>query len=115
MKIALIADTHFGCRKNSVYFMEQQRIFYEEKFFPYLKDNDITTIIHLGDFFDNRKTVNFETLRHAKDCFINPITKDGFTLHMIGVIMIHIISLMVISHLPSYYLMTLIVYMYTIQ
>lgn len=83
MKIAIIADTHFGCRKNSSYFMRQQQKFYDDSFFPYLKKNGITTIIHLGDFFDNRKTVNFDTLRHAKYCFINPIKENGMTLYMI--------------------------------
>ena len=83
MKIAIIADSHFGCRKNSQYFMKQQKKYYEECFFPYLKSKGIKIIFHLGDFFDNRKTVNFETLRHAKDCFINPIIKNGMILHML--------------------------------
>lgn len=83
MKVAIITDTHFGCRKNSVYFMRQQKKFYEEKFFPYLLEQKIDTIFHLGDFFDNRKTVNFDTLRHAKECFIHPIVEHGMNLHMI--------------------------------
>ena len=83
MKIAIIGDTHFGCRKNSTYFMEQQKHFYDDYFFPYLKHHNIDTIIHLGDFFDNRKTVNFETLRHAKECFIHPIINNDYQLHMI--------------------------------
>ena len=83
MKIAFIADTHFGVRKNSIYFMDQQKKYYEEHFFPYLKKHDIKTVIHLGDLFDNRKTVNFDTLRHANDCFINPIIKNDIELHMI--------------------------------
>ena len=83
MKLAIITDTHFGCRKNSVFFMEEQKRFYIEKFFPYLKEHGIDTVLHLGDFFDNRKTVNFETLRHAKDCFMNPIVENGIHLHML--------------------------------
>lgn len=83
MKIAIITDTHFGCRKNSQYFMGQQKNFYDKYFFPYLKHHDIDTIMHLGDFFDNRKTVNFETLRFAKEVFINPIIDGGFKLHML--------------------------------
>ena len=55
MKIAIFGDSHFGCRKNSAYFMRQQKDFYDHKFFPYLKKNGIDTIIHLGDFFDNRR------------------------------------------------------------
>jgi DNA repair exonuclease SbcCD nuclease subunit len=83
MKIALIADTHFGCRKNSKYFMQLQKNFYENNFFPYLIENNIDTIIHLGDFFDNRKTVNFETLRHAKECFINPLKEYNIYLNLL--------------------------------
>lgn len=83
MKLAIITDTHFGCRKNSVFFMEEQKRFYTNKFFPYLKEHKIDTVLHLGDFFDNRKTVNFETLRHAKECFMNPIVEDGIHLHML--------------------------------
>ena len=83
MKIAILTDTHFGCRKNSLYFMEQQKKFYDDYFFPYIFNNNIDTILHLGDFFDNRKTVNFETLRHAKECFINPIIEKGINLHML--------------------------------
>lgn len=83
MKLAIITDTHFGCRKNSVYFMEEQKRFYTDKFFPYLKKNGIEHVLHLGDFFDNRKTVNFETLRHAKECFMTPIVEAGIMLHML--------------------------------
>lgn len=83
MKIAFIADTHFGCRKNSQYFMDQQKEFFDECFFPYIIHNNIKTIFHFGDFFDNRKTVNFDTLRHSKDCFIKPIIANNMDLHMI--------------------------------
>lgn len=83
MKIAMITDTHFGCRKNSVFFMEEQKNYYDNIFFPFLEEQGITTIFHLGDFFDNRKTVNFETLRHSKECFIHPIRDRGYELHML--------------------------------
>ena len=82
MKIAHIADTHKGCRKNSKYFMNEQKKFYIE-FFKYLKENNINTVVHSGDFFDNRKTVNFETLQHANNTFIQPIIDNGIDLHMI--------------------------------
>ena len=46
MKIALLNDTHFGCRNDSPAFIEYQNKFYEEMFFPYLKRHDIKTLIH---------------------------------------------------------------------
>lgn len=82
MEIAILADSHFGCRKNSSYFMNHQRKFYE-RFFDYLNERGIKDIIHLGDVFDNRKSINIETLRHTRDCFIDPIIKNGINLHMI--------------------------------
>ena len=53
MKIALLNDTHFGCRNDSPAFMKYQNRFYEELFFPYLVYNNITTLIHLGDVVDS--------------------------------------------------------------
>jgi DNA repair exonuclease SbcCD nuclease subunit len=83
MKIAIITDTHFGARKNSKYFMQVQKEFYENTFFPYLLENNIDTIFHLGDFFDNRTSVNFAVLRHADQCFVKPIINNGMTLHLL--------------------------------
>ena len=60
MKIAILNDTHCGCRNSSDIFMQYQERFYGEVFFPYLLENDITQILHLGDYYDNRKTVNLK-------------------------------------------------------
>ena len=38
---------------------DYQGRFYNEVFFPYLDEHDIKHIIHLGDYFDRRKYVNF--------------------------------------------------------
>jgi predicted phosphodiesterase len=62
MKIALLTDTHAGCRNDSAVFNNYFLRFYKEVFFPYLDDNKINTIIHLGDVFDRRKYINFATL-----------------------------------------------------
>ena len=32
-------------------------------FFPYLDEHDIKQIIHLGDYFDRRKYVNFASMK----------------------------------------------------
>ena len=61
MKIALLNDTHFGVRNDSPMFMEYQNKFYNELFFPYLQENNIKTLIHLGDVVDIRKFINHNT------------------------------------------------------
>ena len=49
MKIALLNDTHFGVRNDSMIFDDFLHKFYEEVFFPYLDEHNIKTLIHLGD------------------------------------------------------------------
>lgn len=73
MKIALITDTHFGGRSDSPAFNSFIKKFYDDVFFPYIKQNDITQIIHLGDVFDRRKYINFSTLRSCKEYFFDRI------------------------------------------
>ena len=66
MKIALLNDTHFGCRNDSPAFMEYQNRFYNEVFFPYIEENNISTLIHLGDVVDRRKFINHNTAHNFK-------------------------------------------------
>jgi DNA repair exonuclease SbcCD nuclease subunit len=80
MKIALLNDTHCGIRNSSDVFIEYQRRFYEEVFFPYLLKNNITQIIHLGDYYDHRKYVNFKALNDNRDHFLNKLREHGITM-----------------------------------
>jgi predicted phosphodiesterase len=77
MKIAILGDTHFGVRGDSIKFHDYYRKFYENEFFPYLEKNNISYIFQLGDLFDRRKYINFNTLALAKDYFFNPIASRG--------------------------------------
>lgn len=83
MKLAIINDTHFGARNDSQLFLDQSFRFFEEQFFPYCKENNITTILHLGDFLDRRKFVNFNTLSQVRSRFIDRIRENGMELHCI--------------------------------
>ena len=69
MKIALLNDTHFGCRNDSPAFIKYQNRFYDELFFPYLIENKIDTLIHLGDVVDRRKFINFNTAHNFQQKF----------------------------------------------
>lgn len=63
MKIAIITDTHSGARNDNPAFNNFFLRFYEEIFFPYLKEHpEIRTVVHGGDVFDRRKYVNLNTL-----------------------------------------------------
>jgi len=80
MKIAVLNDTHAGARNSSDIFMEYQGRFYEEVFFPYLRDNGITRILHLGDYYEHRKFVNFKALHHNRRVFLDKLRE--YHMHM---------------------------------
>ena len=83
MKVAIINDTHCGTRNSSDIFLDNAEKFYGDVFFPYLLENDIRHIIHLGDFFDNRKFVNFKCLNRIRNCFLKPLRQHGITMDII--------------------------------
>lgn len=83
MKIAVIGDTHFGARGDSPLFLNHFLKFFEEQFFPYLKEHGITKVLHLGDLFDRRKFINFNTLHHTKKRFVQWFETNGVELHCI--------------------------------
>ena len=51
-KIALVNDTHFGCRNDNPNYHEYIYKFWQDQFFPYLEEHNIKHIIHLGDVLD---------------------------------------------------------------
>ena len=81
MKVAIITDTHYGGKNDNLQFASFQQRFYEGTFFPILKREGVTTILHLGDVFDRRKYSNFNTLKLAKEMFFDP-ARD-FKIHML--------------------------------
>jgi DNA repair exonuclease SbcCD nuclease subunit len=81
MKLCILGDTHFGMRGDSLEFHNYYRKFYENTFFPYLKENNITTIFQLGDLFDRRKFINFNSLYLCRKYFFDKCKEEGITLH----------------------------------
>ena len=81
MKVAILTDTHFGARSDSKLFLDSFTKFYTNQFFPYLNKNNIETVIHLGDLFDKRKYIHFNTLRETRQHFLEPLSK--FNTHII--------------------------------
>lgn len=73
MLIAILNDTHCGIRNSSEIFMDYQERFYSEIFFPYLKQNGINKILHLGDYYENRTSINFKALNHNRRIFLDQL------------------------------------------
>jgi hypothetical protein len=82
VKIAFLCDTHFGCRNDSPFFLENAITFFENQFIPYLIENKIKDVIHLGDFFDRRKYINFNTLSQIRKRVIEKFESLGITVHI---------------------------------
>ena len=83
MKIAIITDQHFGCRKNSKLFHDYFLKFYNDIFFPTLEKEGITTIVDMGDTFDSRKGIDFSVLSWAKNNYYDRLKDMGCTVHTI--------------------------------
>lgn len=75
MKLALLGDTHIGARNDSPAFHKFFAKFYNEVFFPALEEHGVTDVIQLGDVFDRRKYINFNSLYQGRDYFFNPLNK----------------------------------------
>ena len=83
MKIALITDTHWGARGDSLTFLNYFKKFYDNIFFPYLEEHNIKTCIHLGDVVDRRKFINFKILNDLRTNFVERLWKLGVDTHII--------------------------------
>jgi hypothetical protein len=83
MKVAILNDTHCGIRNSSDIFLDNAEKFYRDVFFPYLVEHDIRHIVHLGDYYDNRKFVNFRALHRNRSHFLKPLREHGITMDII--------------------------------
>lgn len=77
MKVAVIADQHWGVRNDNQRYLDYYRKFYEEVFFPAIDKHEIKTIFNLGDIFDRRKFVNFHSLAATREIYFDEVAKRG--------------------------------------
>lgn len=83
MKLALINDTHAGARGDSAIFNEFFFKFWENVFFPYLEENNIKHVCHLGDVVDRRKFINYVTLNSWRKRFFDRLLKNNIQMDVI--------------------------------
>ena len=82
MKVALITDLHLGYKENTV----QSKMMYEtlDRFFEYVKNNQIKNIFVLGDIFNYRTNIDFMTIKNSYEHFINPIVEQDIKAFIIA-------------------------------
>ena len=81
MKIALITDQHLDGRKGNLAFWNYFQRFYDEIFFPTLEKRGVKTIIDLGDTFDNRKSMDYNTFNRIDNHYFQRL--KPYNVHMI--------------------------------
>jgi hypothetical protein len=79
-QVLIITDTHFGARTDSIAFHEYFVRFCIDVLFPYIKKHKIKYLLHLGDFTDRRKYINFYTLSRVRKDFMEPLREMGVHL-----------------------------------
>lgn len=80
MKIAILADLHIGIKNASDIMINHQKAFFNF-FFEYLQQNQIDTVIQLGDAFDSRKNANYKVLDFAYKEFFDKIEQLKLNFH----------------------------------
>ena len=83
MKIAILNDTHCGIRNSAEIFLNNAADFYTNVFFPECEKQGVQQIVHLGDYYDHRKFVNFKALNHNRKVFLEPMRKAGMRMDII--------------------------------
>jgi predicted phosphodiesterase len=81
MRVAILTDTHWGSRKGSKLFHDYFEQFYKNIFFPTLEQYGIETVIHMGDAFDSRKSIDYQSLEWAKRVVFEPL--KNYQVHLI--------------------------------
>ncbi len=79
--IAVICDTHIGARNDDPNVYQNMKEFFQDTFFPTLKERGIENIIHMGDVFDRRKFINTAIFDKAKKDIFEPLNK--YNVHVV--------------------------------
>ena len=81
--IVFLSDSHFGTNNSSKSIFETQLSFFDDQFFPYLIENGIKEVIHLGDFVHNRNNIDLWILQELKTRFFKWFDENNIKLHIL--------------------------------
>lgn len=82
-KIAVITDQHFGARNDRQAILLNQERFYKEIFFPKIDSEDVKIVFDLGDTFDRRKGIDFNTLAKVRKFYFDELRDRDIQLYSI--------------------------------
>jgi DNA repair exonuclease SbcCD nuclease subunit len=82
--ILLLTDTHFGVRNFNKSIFDEQLEYFHKIVFPYILDNNIKEVVHLGDLFDNRQNIEVLFLDYVYKKFISFFNENKINLHLIS-------------------------------
>lgn len=83
MKYILVTDTHLGIKKANDHYLELVLQLFED-IGDYAEEHNIREMIHLGDFFDNRKNMSLKTLFYARRIGLNLQPRFDNTYMILG-------------------------------
>jgi DNA repair exonuclease SbcCD nuclease subunit len=83
LRVALLADTHWGARNDSPAFLDYFEEFHRDQLIPVIRDQGIRTLVHLGDVVDRRKYVSYQTAKRMREAFFEPMAEEGVVVHAI--------------------------------
>lgn len=75
MKVILLGDTHLGATKSSDIFHDYFEKFYDFMF-EYIDAHDIGVLIQVGDLYDYRKEIHFNTIHKSNTYFIGKLRNN---------------------------------------
>jgi len=81
LKIAIITDQHLDGRKGNLAFWNYFQKFYDEVFFPTLEKEGVRVVFDLGDTFDNRKSMDFNTFHRVRENYFERL--KPYNVHML--------------------------------
>jgi DNA repair exonuclease SbcCD nuclease subunit len=81
MRVAILSDTQYGSRNDYVPYLENNKKFFSEVFFPTCYDRKVEAIVHLGDLVERRKYISYSTAKYLMDDFLIPIQQDMMVYH----------------------------------
>jgi len=83
MKFVIINDTHAGVSNSSDVHLDNAERFYSDVLFPYLLEHDIKQIVHLGDYYDNRRVINAKCMARNEKMFLDKLVEHDIFMDII--------------------------------
>lgn len=80
-KVIILGDVHFDVSNGNQAVLDNQLKFFTEQLFPYMKENNINTIIQLGDLMDNRNKVSVNVTYYLNRFFFPYMKENNITFY----------------------------------